>query len=59
MVSLWWTITLLLMVLGLVGTVVPLLPGTTIILATHELALLDSFPFPRMVLNEGQVEFHG
>ena len=33
--------------------------GTTIILATHELALLDSFPFPRMILNEGQVSFNG
>lgn len=33
--------------------------GTTIILATHELALLDSFPFPRMVLTDGQIEFHG
>jgi len=31
--------------------------GTTIILATHELALLDSFPFPRMVLHDGQVSF--
>lgn len=33
MVSLWWTITLLLMLVGLVGTVLPLMPGTTIILA--------------------------
>jgi cell division transport system ATP-binding protein len=33
--------------------------GTTIILATHELALLDSFPFPRMVLTDGQVSFNG
>ena len=33
--------------------------GTTIILATHELALLDSFPFPRMVLHDGQVKFDG
>ena len=30
--TLWWTITLLLMLVGIVGTVVPLLPGTTIIL---------------------------
>ncbi len=33
MITLWWTITLLLMAVGLVGTVLPLLPGTTIILA--------------------------
>ncbi len=33
--------------------------GTTIILATHELPLLDNFPFPRMVLTDGQVTFHG
>lgn len=46
MVSLWWTITLLLMVLGLVGTVVPLLPGTTIILAA---AILH-----RVMLGEAQ-----
>jgi cell division transport system ATP-binding protein len=31
--------------------------GTTIILATHELPLLDSFPFPRMELQDGQVIF--
>ena len=31
--------------------------GTTIILATHELPLLDSFPFPRMILNDGEVLF--
>src|SRR5438067_4840328 len=31
--TLWWTLTILLMLIGLVGTVVPLLPGTTIILA--------------------------
>jgi cell division transport system ATP-binding protein len=31
--------------------------GTTIILATHELMLLDNFPFPRMELHEGQVVF--
>jgi uncharacterized protein YqgC (DUF456 family) len=46
MVSLWWTITLLLMILGLVGTVVPLLPGTTIILAA---AILH-----RVMLGEAQ-----
>ena len=32
--------------------------GTTIILATHELPLLDSFPFPRMILNNGEVRFN-
>jgi len=31
--------------------------GTTIILATHELPLLDAFPFPRMILNEGEIVF--
>lgn len=31
--------------------------GTTIILATHELPLLDSFDFPRMVLSDGTIEF--
>ncbi len=46
MVSLWWTITLLLMLVGLVGTVVPLLPGTTIILAA---AILH-----RVMLGEAQ-----
>jgi cell division transport system ATP-binding protein len=33
--------------------------GTTIILATHELPLLDAFDFPRMALDEGQVKFNG
>ena len=40
--ALWWTLTLTLMLAGLVGTVVPVLPGTTIILAAaimHHLAL--------------------
>lgn len=40
--TLWWTLTIVLMLTGLVGTVVPLLPGTTIILAAavvHHLAL--------------------
>ena len=40
--ALWWTLTLTLMLTGLVGTVVPVLPGTTIILAAaimHHLAL--------------------
>lgn len=31
--SFWWTLTLILMVIGLIGAVIPLLPGTTIILA--------------------------
>jgi cell division transport system ATP-binding protein len=31
--------------------------GTTIILATHELGLLDSFDFPRMVLRDGELVF--
>jgi uncharacterized protein YqgC (DUF456 family) len=42
MPSLWWTLTILLMVIGLVGTVLPLLPGTTVILAAaivHHLML--------------------
>lgn len=33
--------------------------GTTIILATHELPLLDAFPFPRMQLDDGRVTIHG
>jgi cell division transport system ATP-binding protein len=33
--------------------------GTTIILATHELPLLDSFDFPRMALRDGQVTIDG
>lgn len=33
MTALWWTVTLILMLIGLVGSVAPLLPGTTIILA--------------------------
>ncbi len=40
--AVWWTLTLLLMLVGLVGTVVPLLPGTTVILAAavmHHYAL--------------------
>src|SRR5829696_7818727 len=39
---LWWTVTILLMLIGLAGTVLPLLPGTTIILAAavlHHLML--------------------
>jgi cell division transport system ATP-binding protein len=33
--------------------------GTTIILATHELPLLDAFQFPRMQLDEGRVIING
>ena len=33
--------------------------GTTIILATHELSLLDSFKFPRMTLSDGRVTMNG
>lgn len=33
--------------------------GTTIILATHELPLLDAFDFPRMALRDGQVTMNG
>jgi len=33
--------------------------GTTIILATHELPLLDSFDFPRMQLSDGRVTLDG
>jgi uncharacterized protein YqgC (DUF456 family) len=40
MTALWWTLTLALMLTGLVGTVVPLLPGTTIILGA---AILHHF----------------
>lgn len=32
--------------------------GTTIILATHELPLLDNFSFPRMVLRNGELAIH-
>jgi cell division transport system ATP-binding protein len=32
--------------------------GTTIILATHELALLDKFDYPRMILNDGEIVIH-
>lgn len=40
--ALWWTLTIVLMLTGFVGTVLPVLPGTTIILAAaimHHLAL--------------------
>lgn len=32
--------------------------GTTIILATHELNLLDKFDYPRMLLNDGELTIH-
>lgn len=32
--------------------------GTTIILATHEVALLEKFDYPRMLLNEGELTIH-
>ena len=32
--------------------------GTTIVIATHELAMLDKFPFPRLRLAEGEVTIH-
>ena len=32
--------------------------GTTIIIATHELSLLDSFDFPRMLLRDGELAIH-
>jgi cell division transport system ATP-binding protein len=33
--------------------------GMTIILATHELPLLDKFDYPRMVLQKGELTIHG
>ena len=33
--------------------------GTTIIIATHELPLLEKFVYPRMVLSDGRVEIDG
>lgn len=32
--------------------------GTTIILATHELYLLEKFDYPRMLLNDGELTIH-
>lgn len=32
--------------------------GTTIILATHEVQLLEKFAYPRMLLNDGELTFH-
>lgn len=42
METLWWILTILLMLIGLIGTVIPLIPGTILILAgavLHRLAL--------------------
>jgi len=42
MEAFWWLIAIVLMALGLIGTVIPIVPGTTIILATavvHRLVL--------------------
>jgi len=42
MLVLWWSLTLVFMIIGLIGTVIPLLPGTTIIFAAavlHRFAL--------------------
>jgi hypothetical protein len=33
MFAFWWSLTILLLIVGLIGTVIPLLPGTTIIFA--------------------------
>jgi uncharacterized protein len=44
MTALWWTLIILLIVVGLIGTVVPLLPGSTLILAgavVHKLVFPD------------------
>ncbi|MDQ3624395.1 MAG: DUF456 family protein [Verrucomicrobiota bacterium] len=40
MTTFWWTVTLLLMFIGLAGTILPLLPGTTVILGA---AILHHF----------------
>jgi len=40
--ALWWSLTIVLFVIGMVGTVIPLLPGTTIIFAAavvHRVAM--------------------
>lgn len=43
MITLWWTLIILLIVVGLIGTVMPLLPGTTLILAG---AVVHKLVFP-------------
>ena len=43
-VTLWWTLIILLIVVGVIGTFVPLLPGTTLILAgavVHKLVFTE------------------
>ncbi len=40
--SFWWVLTLMLMLLGVAGTIIPLLPGTTLVLAA---AFLHRFVF--------------
>ncbi len=40
--ALWWSLTILLFIIGMIGTVIPLLPGTTIIFAAaviHRVAM--------------------
>ncbi|HEY3901906.1 MAG TPA: DUF456 family protein [Chthoniobacter sp.] len=42
MFAFWWSLTILLLIVGLIGTIIPLLPGTTIIFAAavvHRLVL--------------------
>jgi len=46
MIYVWWTVTLLLMLVGLAGTLLPLLPGTSIILAA---AVLHHFTVKQTV----------
>lgn len=41
--AIWWTLTVLLIVVGIVGTFLPLLPGTTLILAG---AVVHKIAFP-------------
>jgi len=41
--AVWWTVTVLLMLVGVAGTLLPLLPGTTLILAG---AVVHKIAFP-------------
>ena len=44
--ALWWSLTLLFFVIGMIGTVIPLLPGTTIIFAAaviHRVAMGEQY----------------
>ena len=41
MEAFWWLFAIVLMALGLIGTVIPIVPGTTIILAAAVLKLPD------------------